>query len=295
MQDTRHETYRLGLIGYPLEHSLSPEIHAVALGALGLVGEYNLYPVPPFPAGESILQELLAAMRAGDLQGLNVTIPHKENVLPLLDELTPVAEAIGAVNTIFVDSVRLTGDNTDASGFLADLKRRFGLLTCWGLHALVLGAGGSARAVTYALLHEGCRVTIASRRIEAARGLSEALSTAENQVGVTMLDPSLDVERLAPVSLVINCTPVGMYPHAQASPWPRGVSFPPGAMIYDLVYNPRETRLVREARLAGLRAVTGLGMLVEQAALAFERWTGRQVPRRPLYNAAESRFSEETG
>ena len=169
------ERYRLGLIGYPVSHSLSPRLHRAALVACGLVGEYQLYEAPPFPEGRIAVQQLLEKLRGGELHGLNVTIPHKQSVIPLLDKLTPTAREIGAVNTIYMNGKGLVGENTDAAGFLADLRQRLsrgegnsGLKR----RALVLGAGGSARAVVYALLKDNWDVCVAARRLEQARALA---------------------------------------------------------------------------------------------------------------------------
>jgi shikimate dehydrogenase len=149
--------FQLGSIGYPLGHSLSPKIHAAALKACGLQGDYSLFPI--HPDDKDGLKDLLARIRAGELHGLNVTIPHKQNVIDFMDELTPTAEAIGAVNTIYLRDNKLIGDNTDAAGFLADLKKGIGNGEL-GKSAIVLGAGGSARAVVYALLNDGWEVTL---------------------------------------------------------------------------------------------------------------------------------------
>jgi shikimate dehydrogenase len=293
------KTYTFGLIGYPLGHSLSPQIHAAALHALRISGEYRLYPVPPDPRyffhGEMkeqfTLDDLLGQMRAGMIHGLNVTIPHKQNVIPLLDELTPAARTIGAVNTIFMRDDKLVGDNTDAPGFWADLQR----LVVSGQRvarsevkiphsALVLGAGGSARAVVYALLTHGWQVAITARRLEQATILRDQLSAINDRLSVVdSVHRSLNTDRY---SLLVNTTPVGMHPHEDTCPWPAEIPLPKGAAIYDLVYNPRETLLVRRAREIGSPATTGLGMLVEQAALAFERWTGVKAPRDEMMAAA---------
>ncbi len=264
---------RLGLIGFPLVHSLSPVLHEAALQAAGLQGSYSLYPVRPGnPEG---LGELVNCVRSGELTGLNVTIPHKQAVLPLLDMLTPSARVIGAVNTIYSRGRRVIGDNTDAPGFLADLERFAPRPTS----ALVLGAGGAAAAVVYALRARNCRMTVAARRVEQAEQLARRFPRTRVI--------SMDGEALArtDANLVINATPVGMYPHTDDSPWPADLAFPAGSMMYDLVYNPAETKLVRTARAAGLRAITGLGMLIEQAVLAFEIWTGYTVAREVLLGA----------
>lgn len=263
----------LGLIGYPLGHSRSPKIHAAALNACGLQGDYSLFPIAPNDMQG--LSDLLTRVRSGEIRGLNVTIPHKQNVIPLLDELTSTAQAIGAVNTISMRDGKLTGDNTDAPGFLADLKRF--LTTETRRHgeksALVLGAGGSARAVVYALVHGGWDVTLSARRPEQAQQLASIYHL-----------PITKLADLRPLTfdLLVNTTPVGMSPNVDASPWPENLPLPKNAAVYDLIYNPRETKLVRDARAAGLPATTGLCMLIEQAALAFEIWTGRHPPREPL-------------
>jgi shikimate dehydrogenase len=226
-------------------------------------------------------------LKAGELTGLNVTIPHKQAVIPLLDALSPAGLAIGAVNTLFARNGRLCGENTDWAGFLNDLE------TCLpdcrdgqGRQALVLGAGGSARAVVYALTQSGWRVNIAARRPEQSRELAEKFTSPESPVTCHLLDgfSGLDETRL-----IVNTTPVGMSPNVDASPWPVGIAFPRGVLLYDLIYNPAETCLMRQAREDGLTAVNGLGMLAGQAALAFEIWTGQAVPAEVFRNAALER------
>ena len=277
------EVLHLGLVGWPLGHSLSPRLHEAALAALNLPGEYRLYPAPPFPEGQAPLAELLDQVRKGILHGLNVTIPHKQNVLPLLDELTPTAAAIGAANLIYLKAGRLTGDNADAAGFLADL-RRCGLAApaSGSQTALVLGAGGSTRAIVYALVKDGWQVWIAARRIEQASALTASLQGP--QLAIHVLPLRADALSGA-YDLIVNTTPVGMFPDIDSSPWPADLPFPARAGVYDLVYNPFETALVRQARAAGLRAANGLGMLVEQAAAAFEIWTGQAAPLSAMWAA----------
>ena len=275
--------YSLGLIGYPLSHSLSPKIHTAALKACGLQGEYSLFPIPP--EDKQGLQDLLTRLRAGELHGLNVTIPHKQNVIEFLDELTPTAKSISAVNTIYLRDSKLIGDNTDAAGFLSDLHSFFGNRKSEienRKSVLVLGAGGSARAVVYTLLNDGWNVTISARRIEQAHDLAGTVT--EYKVQVT----SYDDFQLSTFNLLINTTPVGMSPNVDSSPLPNDVSLKPDMFVYDLVYNPRETKLVRDARAQGLSAATGLGMLIEQAALSFEIWTGHNPPRETLYGAVSN-------
>ncbi len=279
------DKYAFGLVGYPVEHSLSPRIHMAAMQELGIQGSYRLYPVKE-AAG---LRQLLQRMRLGTLQGLNVTIPHKGDILPLMDALTPTARAIGAANTVFFRDGQLVGENTDSDGFLADLDRLEWSQTAGkGQGALVLGSGGSARAVVYALARNGWQITIAARRREQTALLIDTIqgSTGDNSpIGEQkqLIAAGLDRASLSSLDplpyLVINTTPLGMSPYRDSSPWPAGLDFPPQAVLYDLVYNPTETALMNAAREAGLRVSNGLGMLVEQAALSFEIWTGLAFPR----------------
>jgi len=293
LQPSNLQTFQLGLTGYPLGHSLSPKLHAAALETCGLEGDYSLFPVAP--DDRQGLEDLLARLRRGELHGLNVTIPHKQAVIPLLDKLTPSAQAIGAVNTVFAQNGKLIGDNTDAPGFLADLKR-FMVNGHWGLEndnyqllitnrksALVLGAGGSARAVVYALANDGWDVTVSARRLGQAEELASSFPGCELRVA------SYDefIFHLSSFRLLVNSTPAGMFPNIAQSPLPENLPLPADISIYDLVYNPRETKLVKDARAQGCPAVTGLGMLIEQAALAFEVWTGRNPDRTALYHAME--------
>lgn len=280
--------WNLGLTGWPLTFSLSPPIHEAALRQNGLKGEYRLYPLEPGPGLEMGLRSLVERVRSGDLAGLNVTIPHKEAVPPLLDGLTPLAAEIGAVNTLFLEKGRVMGDNTDADGFMADLNRwaeDVGRRWVQGSQVLMLGAGGASRAAAYALCRAGWTVTLAARRLEQADELAGWLGERRlaGQARAVVLDAEgLGAEKPA---LILNTTPLGMGDRAADSPWPRGVAFPAGVAVYDMIYYPRETTLIRQARAAGLSATGGLGMLIEQGALAFTRWTGCAVERKALWQA----------
>ncbi len=278
---------KLALLGYPLSHSLSPAIHNAALAEVRLNDwRYDAMPVEP-----GRLAEAVAAIRGEDYAGANVTVPHKEAIVPFLDGLTPVAQTIGAVNTMVKVGAKhaspsLTGHNTDAAGLLADLYAH-------DVHisrrpVLILGAGGAARAAVAACAgaYAGAHIRVVARRREQAQSLIS-------------IDPSLEIFDWSPVgfmqacddcALIINTTPLGMTPNTDASPWLDGTPFPPDAFVYDLVYNPAETLFTRQARAAGLRAATGLGMLVEQGALAFEMWTGKTAPRDIMRRAAEERL-----
>ena len=267
-------SYSLGLIGYPLGHSLSPVLHQTALAEAGLAGEYSLFQIPPLPEGRQELVALLDRLRRGELQGLNVTIPHKQSVLPLVDDLTSSARAIGAVNTLFLQAGRLIGHNTDAPGFLADVSK---LPLLGSKTAFVLGAGGAARAVVYALLNQGWQVRITDLYPQQAIGLHDHFSQQSidiTKLEVTEFSPAAIRQAANGAHLIINTTPVGMHPNVEACPWPEGLPFPKNVCLYDVIYNPAETKLMTLATAAGLPTRNGLGMLVEQAALSFECWTG---------------------
>ena len=278
---------KLGLIGYPVGHSLSPKIQNAALKASGLEGDYSLFPVAPDDM--QALKNLVESVRSGEMTGFNVTIPHKQNVIPFMDEITPIAQSIGAVNIIYRRGDKLIGDNTDAPGFLADLKRFLTTvpdgddktLRHGDLNALVLGAGGSARAVLYALMKDGWQVSLASRRPEQAGQLALIFP------GIHIREYNLPTFQLSNFQLIINTTPIGMTPDIDQSPLPENTVLSKQTKIYDLVYNPRETKLVQDARAQGLQATTGLGMLIEQAALGFTLWTGIQLPDEIFRSAVE--------
>jgi shikimate dehydrogenase len=208
--------------------------------------------------------------------------------MPHLDEITGAARDIGAVNTIVVQEGRLIGHNTDGDGFLATLREA-------GFEAaekrtLTLGAGGAARAVVYALAQAGCAVTIHNRTTERAAELARHMQRVGVRAPVTEVPTTATLADLdlAIFDLLVNATPVGMWPHTDASPWPETLPLPSRWTVFDLVYNPAETRLLAQARAAGATAVGGLGMLVHQGALAFELWTGQSPPIEAMRVAAEN-------
>ncbi len=273
-------TFNLGLLGHPIRSSFSPQLHLAALKDSGLQGDYQLYPIPP--DDREALKEMLARVRKGELQGLNVTIPHKQAVIPILDKLSETAKAVGAVNTISLKDGKLLGDNTDAQGFLNDLAKLSGK-TSSVKKVLILGAGGSARAVTFALLSEGWEVIIASRRPEQAQALKKYFSSNFEQISTLKLDV-LGLADLSPV-LIVNTTPVGMRLHPQGSPWPEDLLLSGGAALYDLIYTPAKTQLMADAEAAGLPTRGGIGMLIEQAALSFQIWTGLKPSTQKMHHA----------
>ncbi len=274
--------FRLGLTGYPLDHSLSPILHKAALEAAGLPGSYDLFPVLPSPEGPGELKLLADRIRTGQLQGLNITIPHKQSILQFVDEHSPAVQRVGAANVIYKADDCLVGENTDIAAFKNDLNTWLSTFTPWPLpdrKALVLGAGGAARAVADALLCEGWEVWIAARNLHQAIDLCASLSPW--YPGCTLKAIPLVEKPLAGLNfpmLIVNATPAGMPTSLDQSPWPAGVELPRGSFIYDLIYNPFETKLLKAARAAALPAISGGGMLVAQAALAFSLWTGQPSP-----------------
>jgi len=262
-------------MGWPVGHSKSPDMHNAAFRAAGIDGFYALLPVDPERVGEAV-----RGVRALGMRGVNVTVPHKQAVIPYLDELTPEAEAIGAVNTIIVANDRLVGTNTDAWGFWQDLED-VGAVDSLSDHdsALVLGAGGSARAVVYALARHGISTHILARRPDQARSLALELAPHLSQPRLIAAHAWDELAILAPeMKLIVNCTPVGMSPNVHLSPWPDNVPILPQQMVYDLVYNPPITKFMEQARVAGAQAWNGLGMLVQQGARAWQLWTGYEPP-----------------
>ncbi len=268
-------TQLTGVLGYPVRHSLSPAMHNAALQSLGLNGVYLAFEVPP-----NALPNAIAGMRGLHIQGLNLTIPHKQAVIPLLDGTTDAAQQVGAVNTLFWDDDQLIGDNTDAEGFLRGL-REAGVEPA-SQTVLILGAGGAARAVAYALHRQGCRLIIANRTPERAVSLSAAFQATPVEMAHDALRPLL-----SQVDGVVNCTSLGMSPDTASSPPMDWDALPDTAWACDLVYRPLHTRFLQAARARGLHTVDGLGMLIHQGALAFERWTGQPAPVAVMRNATE--------
>jgi shikimate dehydrogenase len=258
---------RVGLIGWPIEHSVSPHMHNAAFKALGMTGWlYDLIPVPPGSVGVEVNR-----VREQGYVGINVTVPHKQTVMELV-ELDARARAIGAVNTI--DFRNNTGTNTDVTGFLDDLAAND--VTLDGQNVLVIGAGGAGRAVVYGLATSGANVSLFDISTEQVQNLVRDMC---EKAGITSIQTRTIAEAVSDgIALIVNCSPVGMWPKVDASPWPVDVPFPAGVTVYDLVYRPAKTKLMQQAEASGGRAVTGLGMLVRQGAAAFKIWTGVEPP-----------------
>lgn len=259
-----------GVIGWPITRSLSPAIHNAGYAALGLDWVYAAFPVPPDRVGEAI-----HGMRALGIRGLNVTMPHKQAVIDALDEVEEPAATVAAVNTITLREGRLVGSNTDGEGFLRFLRADAGIDPA-GRPAVVLGAGGAARAVAGALVAAGAETTVAARRADAAEAAAAAAGARAGEWSAAAVAAAL-----GPEALVVNATP------AEVSELPLEAGrLPAGVAVVDLRYGPPVPSLVAAAREAGLRSFDGLGMLVHQAALAFERWTGAPAPLEAMARAA---------
>lgn len=270
-------TRLVGLMGWPVSHSLSPRMHNAAFAALGLNWAYV-----PLPVSPENVEAAVRGLVALGFVGANVTVPHKQAVLRWMDRLTPEAEAVGAVNTILVGpDGSLVGDNTDVAGFLADL-RSHGVLppaagTPPGGRALVLGAGGAARAVACALASLGLSVAIVNRTAERAASLCADIRRWLPAARLTAHPLPQALGELAPGAwLIVNATSLGLHTD-DPLPWDDGVAFRPGQVVYDLIYS-RRTPLLDLAERSGARAIGGLGMLVHQGARSFELWTGHPAP-----------------
>ncbi len=265
-------TRLVGIIGNPVAHSLSPVMHNAAFQSLGMDWLYV-----PLPVESHDLEKAIKGLPALGFQAANVTVPYKEKVIPFLDSVSTSASEIGAVNTIIVGSDgSLTGENTDWTGFLGHLSE-IGFDPT-GCTAVILGSGGSARAVAYALVSSGSNVGVYGRNAETSAALVERLlqlrskKPPETWTLQRLQEPDRDVD------LIINTTPLGMVPQINSSPWPEGARFPKCRLAYDLVYNPPRTHFIEQALGTGVKATNGLGMLVHQAAIGFSLWTGKPAP-----------------
>ncbi len=259
------------VFGSPIEHSRSPAMHNAAIQALGLEAVYV-----PFRVEPDHLPEAIAGVRAMRFAGVNLTIPLKEAAVGFVDELSHEARRIGAVNTLWWDGDVLVGHSTDGEGFLRSLEAAIGDIPH---KALILGAGGSSRGVCHALADRGVKLTISNRTVEKAEKLASEISNASGNTKASAISASFEElsEAAAHATLVVNCTSVGMEPRINESPLPEQF-LRSQHVIYDLVYNPRETLLLRNARAKGAVALNGVDMLVHQGALSFELWTGFKPP-----------------
>ena len=287
----------MGIIGYPIRHSISPIFQQAALDYYSLDATYQAWEVAP-----QGLAEFVQGVRSADTLGINVTVPHKEAVMSHLDDIDDWAQMAGAVNTVVNDRGKLAGHNTDGSGFLRALEEH-GHFSPEGSRVLIIGAGGSAKAVAMALARKGVStITIANRTLQRAQRLAELIEGHGPRVeAVPLFRPGEDssvssaqtlAQAAATADLLVNCTTLGLRhgPDENTSPI-AAQHIPSRALVYDLVYNPPETPLLREAARAGAGTLGGLPMLVYQGAASFEFWTGKKAPVELMMKAAEAALS----
>ncbi len=270
-----------GLIGDPVEHTMSPAMHNAAFEKMGIDYRYL-----PFRVKSEDLSKAIEGMRALNMKGLNVTIPHKVAVIQLLDKLDPLAERIGAVNTIVNDDGVLTGYNTDATGFLQALLEKG--TEPKGKNVVIMGAGGASRAISFILADRGANLVILNRLLELdwAIELANSISqTFTKKVEALELNKDNLINVLEKAHILVNATSVGMSPNTTETLITADL-LKPGLIVYDIVYNPIKTRLLTEAEAAGAETIGGLDMLVWQGALAFEKWTGLKAPNKLMKEEA---------
>ena len=273
------------VIGNPVEHSLSPAIHNAAFEKLGLNFVYLAFRV------EAIGDAIKGLRALGNFRGASVTIPHKVAVVPFLDSVEPIARHIGAINTIVAAGGILTGYNTDATGALRALRE--GSVALKGRQVVMLGSGGAARAIAFAL---GAETGIDRLAILGIDGQERTALARDLQLktGMTVQDSLLDEGTLRKVlpdaHVLIHCTPMGMSPKVHETSVPATLLHA-GLTVMDIVYNPRDTRLLKDAKAAGCRVIPGLEMFLHQAAAQFELWTNQTAPTDVMRAVLESRFS----
>ena len=261
------KTRLLAVIGAPIGHSLSPIIQNAALHAAGLDYVYTALPVRA-----DALASAVRGLRDAGIAGFNVTIPFKTEIIPLLDALSEDARRIQAVNTVVIEDGRMVGHNTDVAGFLAGFTERGIALT--GKNAVLIGAGGAARAALWGLLRSGVSsVAIGVRSVAKGAALAADFA-ADGDVQAVSFDDAAWIAACSDADIVVQTTPLGMTPHTEEMPPVDAAMIKPSAVVYDLIYTPAETRFLREARARGCETINGETMLVAQGAEAFHLWAG---------------------
>lgn len=275
MQLIKGTTKLLGVIGHPVEHSQSPKMHNAAIASLGLDYIYL-----PFPVQPKDLEDAIAGFRAIGVVGFSITIPHKQAIIPLLSEVSDIAQAVGAVNTVKNTAGGWIGTNTDVEGFIAPL---FAYNRDWSqTEAVILGNGGAARAVVAGCANLGCAsIHVVGRNRENLNGFQQSWSNsplAINNLHIHLWEelPNL----ISQADLLVNTTPVGMSPKVDQSPVDTGVMarLKKDAIAYDLIYTPRPTKFLQQAKTQGAIAIDGLEMLVQQGAIALKFWLDKEPP-----------------
>lgn len=272
------KTINLGVIGNPIAHSLSPVMQNAGIAAAGLDYSYIAMPVE-----NEALAEAVAGMKALGFRGINVTIPHKQAIMPFLDKIDQDAQIIGAVNTVLNQDGYLTGYNTDVIGFIDGMKQQ-GFQPA-GKHALLLGAGGAARAIVWGLIKEKvASLTIAVRNPAKVQPMVDEFKQYMDITLLNWQNEALNAQ-LSKTQLLINATPLGMEPHVDAMPPIDWSCVQPAAFVYDIIYTPAETLFLKTAKEKGCQILNGEAMLVGQGAAAFEIWTGQKLNQAPMAEA----------
>lgn len=273
---------KLAVIGDPINHSLSPRMHQAAIQALKISATYEALHIPQG-------QISLIKKYQKEFIGFNVTIPHKKSVMKYVDQLTPAAKEIGAVNTLYLKNKKWIGDNTDAPGFLLSLKKNFPNQKIKGTYAVVFGAGGSAYAVVYGLLKSGIsKIYLVNRTKSNAMALIKKMGKLGKKV--KYLDPQNDLVlqfALVASKWVINTTSLGMGKLKKLSPLAKGIKLYPQHCVMDLIYNPAQTIFLKQAQKAGAQTGNGLWMLVFQGALAFQKFLNRRPNVQRMFRAIQ--------
>ncbi len=264
--------HKLGVVGWPVEHSIGPAMFNAAFEALRMTDWfYDKIAIPP-----EILSLSLRELSNHGYVGVNLTVPHKEPALALV-KANQLAREVGAVNTI--DFRRKAGTNTDVAGFMGDLEAHG--VKVKGERVIILGAGGAARAAVYGLLQAGVGdIGFSNRTPERVFKMAKDLNFEPMIMSVGAAD-------VYDPTLIINCTPVGMFPHMDESPWPNDVPIPRSVTVYDMIYRPARTKFMQQAEASGCLVIGGLGMLVRQGAAAFKYWTGVEPPVEVMMDAAQ--------
>lgn len=266
------KTKLLGVIGEPIEHSLSPVMHNAAIAAMGVDYVYL-----PFRISPENLTTAIAGFSAIGIQGFSITIPHKQTIMPLLADISPTAQAVGAVNTVIRTETGWRGTNTDIDGFLSPLKGK----NWQNPVAVILGAGGAARAVVAGCVQLKCaEIHIVGRNVSKLAAFAESWRNGAIPVQLAVHPWESLSTLISQADLIVNTTPVGMFPHIDQSPIDETIldRLSPGTLVYDLIYTPNPTRLLQQAQSRGAIILDGLEMLVQQGAKALELWLNREVP-----------------
>lgn len=258
------------VIGHPVRHSLSPVIHNAGYKALGIDGKFVYVARDVSP---DQISDFVNEVRSAGIRGVSCTMPHKEIIMPFLDEIGPIAEAIGAVNTVVNNKGRLHGYNTDWIGAVEPLKA---VTSLKGKKVALIGAGGTARAMTYGLVREGALVTIYNRTLEKAKQLAEEFNCKA--------EPLQNSESIKAADIICNATSIGMNPHADRA-LIQDVLLLARHIVLDAVYSPYETKLLKDAKLAGAKVIHGTEMLLWQAMAQFKLYTGQEAPEKAMRNA----------